>query len=103
MSFFEWLDHIDKVLFTLIQHDSDHTVLDVVMPILRDPYTWVPFYVFMLYYSLRHVRQQAWAFIVLSLLTFAITDSLTSQIMKPFFGRLRPCHDLDITQTIRIL
>ena len=81
----------------------DHTVLDVVMPILRDPYTWVPVYVFMLYYSLRHVRQQAWAFIVLSLLTFAITDSLTSQIMKPFFGRLRPCHDPDITQTIRIL
>ena len=103
MSFFEWLDHIDKVLFTLIQHDSDHAVLDVVAPILRDPYTWIPFYGFMLYYSLRHAKQQAWAFIALSLLTFAITDSLTAQVMKPFFGRLRPCHDPDLAQTIRIL
>lgn len=103
MSFFEWLDHIDKVLFTLIQHDSDHAVLDVVAPILRDPYTWIPFYVFMLYYSLRYARGQAWTFIVLSLLTFAITDSLTSQIMKPFFGRLRPCHEPDMAQTIRML
>lgn len=103
MSFFEWLDNIDKFLFTLIQHDSDHAVLDVVAPILRDPYTWVPFYAFMLYYALRYGRQKAWAFIALTLLTFAITDSLTSQIMKPFFGRLRPCHDPDLTQTIRVL
>ena len=103
MSFFEWLDHIDKVLFTLIQHDSDHAVLDIVAPILRDPYTWIPFYVFMLYYSLRYAKGQAWTFIALSLLTFAITDSLTAQIMKPFFGRLRPCHEPDMAQTIRML
>ena len=103
MSFFEWLDHIDKVLFTLIQHDSDHAVLDAVAPVLRDPYTWIPFYVFMLYYSLRYAKGQAWTFIVLSLLTFAITDSLTAQIMKPFFGRLRPCHEPDMAQTIRML
>jgi hypothetical protein len=54
MNFFEWLDHIDKILFTLIQHDTDHAVLDVAAPILRDPYTWIPFYAFMLYYSLRY-------------------------------------------------
>jgi undecaprenyl-diphosphatase len=103
MSFFEWLDHIDKVLFMLIQHDTDNDVLDVVMPVLRDPYTWAPFYLFMLYYCLRKGQQQAWIFITLSLLTFAITDSLTVQIMKPFFGRLRPCHDPDMAQTIRMI
>jgi len=103
MSFFEWLDHIDKFLFTLIQHDTDNAVLDVVMPVLRDPYTWVPFYVFMLYFCLRKGQQHAWIFIALSLLTFAITDSLTAQIMKPLFGRLRPCHDPDMAQTIRMV
>lgn len=103
MSFFEWLDHIDKFLFTLIQHDTDNAVLDVVMPVLRDPYTWAPFYVFMLYYCLRKGQQRAWIFIVLSLLTFAITDSLTAQIMKPFFGRLRPCHAPDMASSIRMV
>jgi len=103
MSFFEWLDHIDKVLFTLIQHDTATAVLDVVMPVLRDPYTWAPFYVFMLYYCVRKGQQHAWIFIAFSLLTFAITDSLTAQIMKPFFGRLRPCHDPEMAQTIRMV
>ncbi|HVU54438.1 MAG TPA: phosphatase PAP2 family protein [Puia sp.] len=103
MSLFEWLDHIDKFFLTLIQHDSDNAVLDVVMPVLRDPYTWVPFYVFMLYYCLRKGQQHAWIFISLSLLTFAITDSLTAQIMKPFFERLRPCHDPDMAPTIRMV
>ncbi len=103
MGFLETLDHIDKVLLALIQQDSDHTILDVVMPILRDPYTWAPFYCFMLYYAIRKAGYHAWSFIALSLLTFAVTDSLTAQIMKPFFGRLRPCHDPDLAQTIRIL
>jgi undecaprenyl-diphosphatase len=103
MTLFDWLDHIDKFLFTLIQHDTDSAMLDVVMPILRHPYTWVPFYVFMLYYGLRKGQQQAWIFISLSLLTFAVTDSLTAQIMKPFFGRLRPCYDPDMAPTIRMV
>jgi undecaprenyl-diphosphatase len=103
MTFFEWLDHIDKFLFTLVQHDSDNAILDVVMPVIRDPYTWVPFYIFMLYYALRRGQQHAWIFIGLSLLTFAVTDSFTAQILKPMFGRLRPCHDPDMTQTIRMV
>jgi undecaprenyl-diphosphatase len=103
MTFPEWLDHIDKLLFTLIQHDTDNGILDVVMPVLRDPYTWVPFYVFMLYYCLRRGQQHAWIFIGLSLVTFAVTDSLTAQVLKPLFGRLRPCHDPDLAQSIRMV
>lgn len=101
MEFLKWLEHLDKVLFVLIQHDSDHAVLDKVMPYLRDPYTWVPLYAFMLYYAFRVGKNKAWAFITLTLLTFAITDSLTTQVLKPLFGRLRPCHDAELAAVIR--
>src|ERR1700749_4932099 len=93
MSLLNWLDHLDKALFVLIQHDSDHAILDWITPVLREPLTWVPLYVFMLYYAFRRGKNKAWAFIILSVLTFAITDSLTAQVLKPLFGRLRPCHD----------
>lgn len=101
MSILQWLDHIDKILLLLIQHDSDQAILDKVMPVLRDAYTWIPLYAFVLYYVWRHAGKKCWGFVALSLLTFAIADSLTTQVLKPLFGRLRPCHDLGLSGVIR--
>ena len=118
MSLLKWLDHLDKSLFVLIQHDSDHSVLDPIMLILREPLTWVPLYIFMVYYAFRKGKRNAdvrpdgrtaeggswaWAFIVVSVLTFAITDSITAQLLKPTFARLRPCHDPEIQPYLRAL
>src|ERR1700754_4131623 len=66
MPLLQWLDEIDKMLFVLVQHHSDSRVLDVLMPIVREPLTWIPFYAFMLYYAFRVGRSKAWAFVVLS-------------------------------------
>jgi len=101
MPLLNWLDHLDKALFVLIQHDSDHAFLDVIMPVLREPLTWIPLYAFMLYYSFRQGPAKAWPFIVLTLLTFAITDTVTAQLLKPLFGRLRPCHDPGLQSIVR--
>jgi membrane-associated phospholipid phosphatase len=101
MTWLNWLDHLDKTLFVLIQHDTDQSFLDKLMPILREPLTWVPLYAFILYYAFRQGKVKAWPFIILSLLTFAITDTVTAQLLKPWFGRLRPCHDPDLRGVIR--
>ena len=103
MSLLKWLDHIDKVLFVLIQHDADHSLLDKIMPVLRDPYTWIPLYAFLLYYSIRKGKNKAWVFIVLSLLCFAATDGVTTQLLKPLFGRPRPCFDPELHSVLRSL
>ena len=109
MSLLKWLDHLDKTLFVLIQHDSDHSVLDVILPFLRDPLVWIPLYAFMAFYAFRVSGKagggssKAWAFILLSVLTFAVTDSVTAQVLKPLFGRLRPCHDPEIQPYLRAL
>ncbi|MDP4150999.1 MAG: phosphatase PAP2 family protein [Bacteroidota bacterium] len=101
MSLLNWLDHLDKLLFVLIQHDSDHPVLDRIMPVLRDPYTWIPLYALLLYYGIRKGRKKAWIFIMLSLLTFAITDSVSAQLLKPLFERPRPCYEPELSTLLR--
>jgi membrane-associated phospholipid phosphatase len=103
MSLLKWLDHIDKVLFVLIQHDADHSLLDKIMPVLRDPQTWIPMYAIILYYSIRKGKNRAWMFIILSLFCFAITDSVCAQLLKPLFGRLRPCDDPDLHGLLKSL
>ena len=96
-----WLDHLDKTLFVLIQHDSDHSFLDTIMPVLRDPLIWIPFYAFMGFYAFRQGKDKAWPFIILTLLTFTVTDTVTAQLLKPLFGRLRPCHDPELQPFLR--
>jgi undecaprenyl-diphosphatase len=96
-----WLDHLDKALFVLIQHDSDSPLLDKIMPVLRDPLIWIPFYAFMLYYAIRQGKDKAWPFIILTLLTFTFTDSITAQLLKPLFERPRPCHDPELQPFMR--
>ena len=117
MPLLTWLEKIDRILFVLVQHDSDSSVLDTIMPYVREPLTWVPLYAFMLYYAFHagkriqrqsasadgpnSVRSKAWAFILLSVVTFAITDSLTAQVLKPLFERPRPCHDPEMQNYLR--
>lgn len=103
MSFFNWLDKIDTSLFILIHNDSDHAFLDKIMLLLRNPYTWIPLYCFVLWYVVKTDRKKALQFIILSLVTFAITDSVSSGLLKPFFGRLRPCCEPQLKGFIRNL
>lgn len=101
MMWLTWLDHLDKALFVIIQHDTDGSLLDKIMPVLREPLTWIPLYAFMLWYAIRQGKVNAWPFIVLTLLTVAFTDTVAAQVLKPLFGRLRPCHDPDLQGMIR--
>jgi membrane-associated phospholipid phosphatase len=101
MTLLNWLDHFDKMFFVLIQHDTDHSVLDWTMPVLREPLTWIPLYAFMLFWAFRQGTAKAWPFIVLTLFTFALTDTVTAQLLKPLFSRLRPCHDPELRSLIR--
>lgn len=101
MSLLRLLDRIDKALFVAIHNDSDASVLDGGMLLLRNPLTWIPLYAFLLYYAVRKAGIQAWKFILLSVCSFAITDSISASVLKPLFGRPRPCHDAELQPFIR--
>src|SRR5689334_3487945 len=103
MSLLQWLDHIDKICFALIHNDSDSSFLDFIIPILRNPYTWIPLYLYMFYYAFKKGGKKTWVFIGLSVLTVAFTDSIASSVLKPLFDRPRPCYDTDLQLIMRKL
>ena len=103
MTLFETLKKLDKILFILIHNDSDHLVLDNIMLAIRNPYTWIPLYAFILFYIIKKAGSRAWLFILLSVLTFIITDGLSASVLKPFFARARPCYDPEILSHVRNL
>lgn len=95
-------EQLDKLLFALINNRLCATWLDPVMLLLREPLTWVPLYVLLLVWSFKKMPAQCWWFLVLSVITFAITD-FSSSLFKPLVERLRPCYDESLAGTVRSL
>lgn len=85
----EW----DQALFLwLNQYHSDY--LDPVMYFLTQTYPWIPLYIFLIFLVAKAHGKQGWWVILGVLLAVMLADQITSALMKPFFERLRPCHEV---------
>jgi membrane-associated phospholipid phosphatase len=97
------LKRLDRIVLLLINHDSDSVFLDPLMLALRDPITWIPVYVVLLWYVIKLLGQGSIPFVILSILVVSITDIGCYRVLKPFFERVRPCNDPELLGLLRIL
>jgi membrane-associated phospholipid phosphatase len=103
MDVFAWIEEADKNLFSFIHYDASFEGIDWLMLGMREAFTWIPLYAFMLFWILKYHRRYAWQFILLTICTFAITDFTSASVFKPMLSRLRPCYDPDLQSIIRNL
>jgi membrane-associated phospholipid phosphatase len=103
MHILQSLENLDRSLFILINRDFNIPFLDPFMLLLRNPNTWIPLYVFMAFWSYFRLKKKAWLFVLFTLITISLTDSITAFLLKPFFERLRPCQEPSLEGIVRIL
>ena len=77
--------------------------LDALMLLMRQAYTWIPLYLFMLLFFYFNTRKYIFKIIAVTAITFALTDYISASILKPFIERVRPCYDPAITFEINNL
>ena len=97
------LIEIDRYLFLKINRDCSNSFFDTVMPFLREPKFWSPVYLFFLLFVIFNFGKKAVLWIIGALVTVAITDSISSKIIKPFFARPRPCMDPDFSAQVNLV
>jgi undecaprenyl-diphosphatase len=95
--------HFDKWLFSQINQSWVNPVFDRVMPFLRQPEFWAPFYLFMIFFSILNFPKKAFFWILSAGLTVTLTDLVSSRVIKPLVGRLRPCNDPSLANSVRLL
>jgi len=88
----EKLKKWDEALF-LYLNGLHQDWLDPAMDMLSDKWTWMPLYVFLLLLIFKHFKTGGIWILAGVGFTILLADQSTSGIMKPFFERLRPCHD----------
>lgn len=97
------LVQFDRDLFFAINNGLSNSFFDWLMPILRDRYTWVLLYLFIIVFSIKNYGKQGFIMILFLAMTFGISDFISSSIIKPNVQRLRPCNETEIKTNVNNL
>lgn len=92
----------DQEAFLAINQGLSNTFLDWFMPILRNPYTWAPLYLFIIIFCIKNYGKKGVLIIFFILVTFGISDSLSSSLIKKSVKRVRPCNDIEFKEEVNV-
>jgi membrane-associated phospholipid phosphatase len=99
----EKIIEVDRKFFEVINQEWANPLLDALLPFFRNEFTWVPVYFFLLLFGYLNFRNRLIPWIAFFLLTFALTDLISTQIFKAYFQRPRPCWDALTSEHVRML
>lgn len=101
LTFWQHIQSMDVWLLTHINQQWSNPFLDTVLPFMRETLFWIPLYFFLLIFATVNFGKNGWWWILGVLLTAAIADIISSQVIKETIMRLRPCQDISVSDKIR--
>lgn len=97
------LKQADQALFFKLNGQWHNRLLDAVLPFVREPTVWLPFYFFLALFTILNFGRRGWLWVLLLIATAAVSDYTSSSIIKDLFPRLRPCRDPELAHQVRFL
>ncbi len=94
---------IDKWLFLKLNAEYRNQLFDFIMPFIRNPYVWAPLYIFIIALVWLNCGKKGTWWIIYIFITAGFTDLISSQIIKPMVGRVRPCNDPELLGKVNLL
>ncbi len=105
-----WTDNLwnsvnnkDKALFRFINHEFAAPFVDKAALAFREPKTWIPLYIFMIFFSIWKFKSKSWMWILLLIIIVTLSDQISSHFLKNYFNRIRPCGDPAFSQYVRLV
>ncbi|TJZ54871.1 phosphatase PAP2 family protein [Sphingobacterium olei] len=93
---------LDKEIFLIINQGMSNLAFDWLLPILRNPYTWAPLYLFLIIFFIKNYGRFGIAIVLCTLINFGISDGISSHLIKKTVKRLRPCNDIEFKHDINL-
>lgn len=94
---------LDRELFLKINNSWTNSFLNQVFPWWRDASTWTPLYLFLLLFIFLNFGWKAWPWLLALILTITISDQLSSNLLKNWVARPRPCNDEFLRMQVNLL
>ncbi|WP_276495912.1 phosphatase PAP2 family protein [Pontibacter litorisediminis] len=98
----EALEQLDKEVFVYL-NNMHSPFWDVIMVFVSEKLVWIPFYLGLIGYLVWRYRRQSIPMLLMVIIAIGLADFIASGLMKPYFMRLRPCHDPTLAEVINIV
>jgi len=98
----EQLEKLDQQLFVYL-NDQQSPFWDTIMVTVSNKYFWIPFYLLLIGYIVYRYRMQSIPMLLMAVVAVGLADYVASGIFKPYFARLRPCHDPEISAMVNLV
>lgn len=93
----------DKQLFRVINYQWSNPFFDWLMPWLRNSEMWYPLYLLLVLIVLINYKKTGWWWVLFAVSTVILTDFVSSNIIKNYIIRLRPCNEPAIASWVHVL
>ena len=96
----DFLESIDHAIVLAI--NSLHTpLLDEIMWLISGKIIWIPMYLFLIYLAYQHFgKKNTIYFVVLVITAIALSDLVSSQVIKKSVARYRPSHHVELASQL---
>lgn len=91
---------LDTALFFNINQGLSNDFFDWLMPLVRNRFFWIPLYVFIVAFCIVKYKKTGLYIIAGVLVTFALSDVISSRVIKPYVNRVRPCNEVQLVKEI---
>ena len=91
---------LDHQLFFFVNRSLSNDLFDWILPLARNKYTWIPFYVFIAAFVFMNLKKSKWLFILFVIMNMTMSDQLSSQFIKNKVQRVRPCNQTELKEDI---
>lgn len=103
VSFVERLLPIERDYFLWLNHQRS-AFLDTFMSVYSDKFTWIPLSLLLLAVLCYKVEwRKICLFILCGIIIGLMCDMVAAELIKPFFGRLRPSHHPDFKDVVDVV
>ena len=91
----ETLLTLDQFWFLLINQDLSNGFFDVVLPLIRNKFFWVPLYIFIIGFALSNYRRpDSYLMVICLIISVVFADLISSHALKKSIERPRPCRNI---------
>ena len=99
----ETILQLDFELFRWVNQGLQNDFFDALMPWWRSKFTWVPFYIILIFFMCIKYKLKGFYFIIALVLTVGLSDTISSKVVKKLFERVRPCKNPELKDTTHLL
>jgi membrane-associated phospholipid phosphatase len=94
---------VDTALLLFWQSLLDSDFADTWIPYLRNKNTWYPIYLGLISWMVFRFKSESWKYILSAAVVVALSDVLSSHILKEWFARPRPCQVQELMPQLKML